>query len=87
MKFVLNEADIMNIVTKKDKRNLGIGCKLLQELLKTAKEKNITKLTLEVNENNLPAINIYEKLGCKKIAERAKYYNNTYDAYIMQINI
>ena len=87
MKIVLNEADIMNIVTKKDKRNLGIGTKLLQELLKTAKEKNISKLTLEVNENNLPAIHVYEKLGFKKIAERAKYYNNTYDAYIMQINI
>ena len=87
MKIVLNEADIMNIVTKKDKRNLGIGAKLLQELLKIAKEKNISKLTLEVNENNLPAIHIYEKLGFKKIAERAKYYNNTYNAYIMQINI
>ena len=87
MKSVLNEADIMNIVTKKDKRNLGIGAKLLQELLKTAKENNITKLTLEVNETNLPAIHIYEKLGFKKIAERAKYYKNTHDAFIMQINL
>lgn len=84
MKYVLDEADIMNVVTKKDKRNLGIATQLLEELFSLAKQKNITKLTLEVNENNLPAIHLYEKLGFTKIAERKKYYNNTYDALIMQ---
>jgi ribosomal-protein-alanine N-acetyltransferase len=87
LKYVLDEADIMNIVTKKSKRNLGIGTLLLKELLQFAKQNNIKTLTLEVNENNLPAIHLYEKLGFKRIAERKKYYQNTYDAIIMQINL
>lgn len=85
IKIVLDSADIMNIVIKKDNRNCGIGYLLLIELLSIAKQKNINTITLEVNENNLPAIHLYEKLGFKKIAERKKYYQNTYDAFIMQI--
>ena len=87
MKIVLDEADIMNVVTQKKKRNLGIATQLMNELLKVAHEKNIKKLTLEVNESNLPAIHLYKKFGFKTIATREKYYKNTYDAYIMQINI
>ena len=86
-KYVLDEADIMNLVTKKNKRNNGIATQLLIHLFENAKSKKISKLTLEVNENNLPAIHLYEKLGFRKIAERKKYYNNTYDALIMQKNL
>lgn len=87
IKYVLDEADIMNVVTKKSKRNLGIATQLLNELIHFAQQENIKKLTLEVNEKNLPAIHLYEKLGFKKIAERKKYYQNTYDAFIMQITL
>ena len=85
MKIILDEADIMNVVTKKDKRNLGIGYCLLEKLIYIAKEKCINKLTLEVNEKNFPAIHLYEKLNFEKIAVRSKYYNNIDDAIIMQL--
>ena len=55
IKCVLDEADIMNIVTKTDKRNLGIGSALLEKLLNDAKAKEIKKITLEVNESNISA--------------------------------
>lgn len=46
--------------------------------------KETSKLiTLEVNEKNLPAIHLYEKYGFTKIGTRKKYYDNTFDAYIM----
>lgn len=84
IKIILDSADIMNVVTKKSKRNSGIATKLLTELMYIAKEKNINLLTLEVNEQNASAIHLYEKLGFQKIAVRKKYYQNTYDAFIMQ---
>lgn len=87
MKIILDEADIMNVVTKKDKRNLGIGFCILEKLIYIAKEKNIKKLTLEVNEKNVAAIHLYEKLGFKQVAVRYKYYNNVDDAVIMQLFI
>lgn len=82
---IIDEANIMNIVTKKDKRNLGIGSLLLQSLLKISKEKNLKSITLEVNEKNIPAINLYEKFNFKKVGTRKKYYNNTDTAIIMTL--
>lgn len=87
MKIIMDEADLMNIVTKKNKRNLGIASSLLKNLIDVAKEKNIIKLTLEVNYKNSTAIHLYEKFGFIEIATRKNYYNNTDDAIIMQLNL
>lgn len=80
---ICDEANIMNIVTKVNKRNLGIGSKLLAKLIESAKEQNCTSITLEVNEHNSSAIHLYEKFNFKRIGLRKKYYNNTDDAIIM----
>ena len=85
IKTVLDEADIMNIVTKKEFRNKGIATSILSYIIDFAQFSNVKKLTLEVNENNLPAIHLYEKLGFKKIAERPKYYKGIDTAIIMQL--
>ena len=84
IKVILDEADIMNIAVRTDKRSLGIGSLLLEKLIQTAKQHACTKLTLEVNETNLPAIRLYEKYHFTRIGLRKKYYNNTNDAILMQ---
>ena len=83
--MVVDEANIMNIVTKKDKRNSGIGTQLLEKLIQIAKEKKATSITLEVNEKNIPAINLYKKLQFKEVGIRKKYYNNTDSAILMTL--
>lgn len=55
---------------------------LLLSLISKAKE-SCSLITLEVNEKNFSAIHLYEKHGFKTIGTRKKYYNNTFDAYIM----
>ncbi len=75
----------MNIVVKKDKRNLKIGSKLLEEILNIAKELKAKTITLEVNENNLPAIKLYQKYGFQEKGLRKKYYNNKDSAIIMTL--
>ena len=82
-----DEADIMNVVTKKDIRNSGVGSALFSAIIDYAKSNKVKKITLEVNENNLSAIHLYEKFGFVKIAERKKYYNGTDTAIIMQLNL
>lgn len=82
---ICDEANIMNIVTKIDKRNLGIGSKLLNELISSAKKQNCNSITLEVNEKNYQAIHLYKKFNFKRIGLRKKYYNNTDNAIIMSI--
>ena len=61
IKIILDEADIMNIVTRVDKRGNGIGSLLLEKLIDLASLLNCTCINLEVNENNYPAIHLYEK--------------------------
>ena len=82
---ICDEANIMNIVTKVEKRHLGIGSKLMQAFIDEAKKQNLTSITLEVNDKNFQAIKLYEKFGFKRIGLRKKYYNNTDDAIIMSL--
>ena len=83
--LILDEANIMNIVTKKEKRNQGIGTILLENLIKLSKELNAKSITLEVNINNNDAINLYKKFEFAEVGLRKKYYNNIDDALIMTL--
>lgn len=83
IKVMLDEADVMNIVTKKAFRNQGIGSLLLKKLLDLAKENKISKITLEVMEENYPAIHLYKNFGFEQVAVRKNYYQDK-SAIIMQ---
>lgn len=85
--IILDEANITNIVTKKANRNQGIGSLLLEKLISEATQKNLSSITLEVNEHNQNAIKLYEKFGFKNLGTRKNYYNNTDNAIIMTLNI
>ncbi|MCI9366191.1 MAG: GNAT family N-acetyltransferase [Clostridia bacterium] len=55
---------------------------LLEALIKKAIETSAL-ITLEVNEENKPAIHLYEKYGFQTVGTRKRYYDNKFDAYIM----
>ena len=66
----IDDVHITDIVVKKIYRKKHIGSALLQKLIDTAKEQNFKSITLEVNENNLPAINLYTKFLFKQLGIR-----------------
>lgn len=76
LKIILDEVDIMNIVAKKSFRHQGIGSLLLKELINISKNLNLKTITLEVNEENINAINLYKKFEFKEIGTRKKYYKD-----------
>ena len=76
IKIFLDDADIMNIVVKKNYKNNGVGTLLLENLISLCNELNLQSLSLEVNEENLPAINLYKKFGFKDIGTRKNYYKD-----------
>jgi len=80
-------AEIMNIVVKKSSRKKGIGQQLLNRLIELVKESERTIIYLEVNSNNEPAIQLYQKNGFTEIGRRKKYYHQTDDAILLQKNI
>ena len=83
LKVILDEANIMNIVVKKDFRHNGNGSILLDDLINYSKKLNLKTITLEVNENNLSAIRLYYKFSFDRLGNRKKYYNGESDAIIM----
>lgn len=86
IKVILDEVDIMNIVTRKNFRNLGIGGLLMQKLLDLSRSLGVTRITLEVNEENFSAIHLYEKFGFKRVGTRKNYYNDN-NGLLMQLNL
>ena len=83
IKIILDESELMNIVTRKDMRHCGIASSMLNHLLAICKENNIKLLNLEVNTQNTIAINFYKKYNFNEVGLRKKYYDNTYDALLM----
>lgn len=83
IKYVLNDADIMNIVVKKSKRKSGIGSLLLKNIIELCKKLNVSTLFLEVNEKNLPAISLYKKFGFEEVGFRKNYYKEN-NAIVMK---
>ncbi|MGM9834407.1 MAG: GNAT family N-acetyltransferase [Bacilli bacterium] len=73
--------DIVNIVVAKKHEREGIASILLNYAFKYFKD--VDKFILEVNVNNLSAINLYKKNGFTIISKREKYYDGV-DAYIME---
>ena len=83
IKMVLDEIEIMNIVTREDKRGQGIASDLLSFIIINVKAN---KIYLEVNAHNKVALNIYKNFGFKDYAVRKNYYNNqTEDAILMSL--
>ena len=82
LSYVLDTADIISIVVKKDYTKKGIASLLLSEIISFCYKKEIKDIFLEVRKYNTPAQALYNKFGFFKISERKKYYNNIEDAYI-----
>jgi ribosomal-protein-alanine acetyltransferase len=63
-------------------RRKGIAVKLLQEIERIFKEKGVKVCHLEVREDNVAALSLYQKSGYKKIGRLENYYENAHGIYL-----
>ncbi len=68
------DCDIVMMVIDIKSRQKGFGSLLLSNTLCALKGMGITNIYLEVAVNNIHAINLYEKIGFRKISTRKSYY-------------
>ena len=73
--LIYDRIEIEQFEVSIEKRRKGIGNKLIKYLIEKYENTNIKNITLEVKEDNIAAINLYQKSGFKKIAIREKYYD------------
>lgn len=78
------EGEIYRIAVREDKRQRGIGYRLLSYALKTESGHGVENVFLEVRSQNIAARSLYKSYGFKEISIRKNYYQNpTDDAVIM----
>lgn len=71
---IVDEAHITLLAIAPKYRRQGLGQLLLLTLLKDAIARQLQWATLEVNVNNIKAIDLYQKFGFKVVGTRKKYY-------------
>ena len=71
---IVEEAHITLLAIHPDYRRQGLGQLLLLYLLKDAIARKLEWATLEVNENNLAAVRLYQKYGFEIAGKRKNYY-------------
>ena len=85
----IENTDIFEIAIKKEYQGQSFGEKLLKESVEDIVKKNINgnfsknKFMLEVNEKNVKALKLYEKIGFERISIRKNYYGKNENAMIM----
>lgn len=72
---VLDELQVLNVVVAPSAQGLGLGHRLLQDVLELAAARDCNKLFLEVRLSNLKAQNLYRQWQFEQIAVRKQYYS------------
>lgn len=83
-----DEAEILTMCILPDDRSKGLASRLLKNFFNKAKSHDIRQTFLEVNENNNPAVRLYEKNRFEIVGRRKGYYDvkgaEKQDALIMK---
>ena len=85
--LTIPNAEILNLFVTDEYRGLGLGNKLVDEVISVCTKENIEMLTLEVRVSNEFAIKMYEKIGFKVGSIRKNYYENNEDALLMVLDL
>lgn len=79
----VKKGHIVSIAVMPDHRRKGIGQALVTKAMEGMHIYNAKQCFLEVRVSNMPAINLYKKLGFKITRTIHGYYSDGEDAYVM----
>lgn len=75
-RIAADEAEILSIGTDEKAQNIGLGWRMMRAAMSEASNRGASKLFLEVDEKNAPALNLYRKIGFLTVGERRAYYDD-----------
>jgi len=75
MMYVLDEGYIANVAVAPEYRRLGLADALIERLMQISQRLELSFVTLEVRESNIPAIELYGKHGFSPVGKRKNYYD------------
>lgn len=68
------EAHVLNVCIEPQLQGRGLGGWLMERLMLLAQQHGARSVFLEVRPTNLPAIQLYDRLGFNEIGRRPNYY-------------
>lgn len=89
VRWLLDEAEIIDLGIHVDYQRQRLGSQLLAHVIELATAKQCQSLFLEVRQSNERAIKLYQKVGFKVMGLRKNYYptqNGREDAVTMKYN-
>ena len=82
--IIIDEAEILDVVIYNEFKRQNLGKYLLEQTIGNILKQKVKIIFLEVSEKNIPAINLYLKLGFKQYGIRKNYYKNSETALLMK---
>lgn len=87
LSIAVGEAQLLNLCIDPERKNAGLGRRMMAQLMQLAREEFCTIFLLEVRRSNAAARHLYESLGFRTLGVRKGYYPNgpgvTEDALVM----
>ena len=90
MLLVLDEAHLLNISVARAAQGRGLGNRLLEYLLSSARKEGVRQFFLEVRPSNIAALALYRRAGFVEIGRRKGYYpspEGREDAIVMRVEL
>jgi len=85
---VLDQGELANIAVTPALRGRGLGARLLEAVVDTARGRGVRSLYLEVRESNASAIELYHGFGFVQVGRRRAYYQSPReDALVMELRL
>ena len=82
---VADELHILKIAVTPARRGHGIATWLLKSCFTYGTRQGVNSVHLEVRPSNIPAVELYEKLGFKEIGRRPNYYTDSKEDALMMM--
>jgi ribosomal-protein-alanine N-acetyltransferase len=73
---------IVTIDVSKAHQRRGLGAELLQQIEKIFRAKGVNECHLEAREDNVAALNLYQKLGYIKVGRLRNYYGDAHGTHL-----
>ena len=85
--LLAGEAEILRVVVLNSARLNGVGVRLIEYVKDTMRATGEKVIFLEVNNQNYPALSLYQKCGFHEVGRRPDYYSEHQDAVLMRCDL
>ena len=87
LRAAAGHAEVLNVAVLPDCGRKGVGFALLSRALEELKQAGSWRVSLEVAQDNAPALALYRKAGFVPLGRRKDFYGVGRDALVLGVNI